>query len=201
MEGTKEADLITAVLMYAIRCLAEGDQAALRNMRFGPAEIEALREMSLADLYRIESLRAHCLEIGLNRQVYWPMIDHLREQRESEETLRTLIAADAPHEMVQVLYGLNTRDYTRLRRMMSVDPSVGRPSEPDEASSHRLWEAWSRRADGEETGLLTPAGYLELQQETEVPLRAIWNLTQRWAQYGNLTGHNEAETTQTGGNE
>ena len=201
MEGTKEADLVAAVLMYAIRCLAEGDQAALRNMKFGPSEIEALREMSLADLYRIESLRAHCLEIGLNRQVYWPMIDRLREQRESEETLRTLIAADAPHEMVQVLYGLNARDYTRLRRMLSVTPSVGRPSEPDEMSSHRLWDAWARRDDGEETGLLTPEVYLELQQETQVPLRAIWSLTQRWAQYGNLTGQNEEETTQVSNNE
>lgn len=201
MEGTKEADLVAAVLMYAIRCLAEGDQAALRNMKFGPSEIEALREMSLADLYRIESLRAHCLEIGLNRQVYWPMIDRLREQRESEETLRTLIAADAPHEMVQVLYGLNARDYTRLRRILSVTPSVGRPSEPDEKSSHRLWDAWVRRDDGEETGLLTPEVYLELQRETQVPLRAIWSLTQRWAQYGNLTGQNEEEIAQVSGNE
>ena len=201
MEGTKEADLVAAVLMYAIRCLAEGDQAALRNMKFGPSEIEALREMSLADLYRIESLRAHCLEIGLNRQVYWPMIDRLREQRESEETLRTLIAADAPHEMVQVLYVLNARDYTRLRRILSVTPSVGRPSEPDEKSSHRLWDAWVRRDDGEETGLLTPEVYLELQRETQVPLRAIWSLTQRWAQYGNLTGQNEEENAQVSGNE
>ena len=201
MEGTKEADLVAAVLMYAIRCLAEGDQAALRNMKFGPSEIEALREMSLADLYRIESLRAHCLEIGLNRQVYWPMIDRLREQRESEETLRSLVAADAPHEMVQVLYGLNARDYTRLRRILSVTPSVGRPSEPDEKSSHRLWDAWVRRDDGEETGLLTPEVYLELQRETQVPLRAIWSLTQRWAQYGNLTGQNEEENAQVSGNE
>ena len=81
MDGTKEADLITAVLMYAMRCLAEGDQTALRNMNFGIKEIEALREMRVADLYRVESLRAHCLEIGLNRQVYWPMIEHLSKQR------------------------------------------------------------------------------------------------------------------------
>ena len=191
MEGTKEADLVAAVLLYAIRCLAEGDQTALRSMKFGPREIEALREMNLADLYRIESLRAHCLEIGLNRQVYWPMIDRLREQRESEETLRTLIAADAPHEMVQILYGVNTRDYTRLRRILSVTPSVGRPAEPDETSSHRLWDAWSSLTEGERSGLLTPEGYLQLQRETDVPLRAIWNLTQRWAQYGNLTGRDD----------
>jgi len=58
MDSTKEADLVTAVLMYAMRCLAEGDQTALRNMNFGVKEIEALREMRIADLYRIESLRS-----------------------------------------------------------------------------------------------------------------------------------------------
>ena len=126
MEGTKESDLTAAVLIYAIRCLAEGDQAALRNMNFGPREIEALREMNLADLYRIESLRAHCLDIVLNRDVYWPMIEHLRRQRESEELQQVLIAADAPLEMMQTLFGLGSREYTRLRRMLTVDPSVPR---------------------------------------------------------------------------
>ena len=99
MEGTKESDLVTAVLMYAMRCLAEGDQAALRNMNFGVKEIEALREMRVADLYRIESLRAHCLEIALSRQVYWPLIEHLGEQRMMEDTIQALIIADAPQEM------------------------------------------------------------------------------------------------------
>jgi hypothetical protein len=111
MEGTKEADLVTAVLMYAMRCLAEGDQAALRNMNFGVKEIEALREMRVADLYRIESLRAHCLEIALNRQVYWPMIEHLSEQRALEDTIQALIAADAPQEMMQVLWTESARLY------------------------------------------------------------------------------------------
>jgi hypothetical protein len=188
MEGTKEADLVTAVLMYAMRCLAEGDQAALRNMNFGVKEIDALREMRIADLYRIESLRAHCLDIALNRQVYWPMIEHLSAQRAQEDTLQALISADAPQEMMQVLFGLNQRDYTRLRRTLLVDPAVGRPPELDEASSHRLWEVWSRRAEGEESGLLTPEQYLAIQAETSLSLRAIWSLTQRWAHYGNLNG-------------
>jgi len=201
MESTKESDLVTAVLMYAIRCLAEGDHAALHNMKFGPREIEALRDMNLSDLYRIESLRAHCLDIALNRQVYWPMIDHLRVQRESEDTLQSLIAADAPHEMLLILFGLNARDYSRLRRTLSVHPSVGRPPEADEESSHRLWQAWSSRVDGETTGLLAPAAYLELHRETEVSMRAIWSLTQRWAQYGNLTGQTDDNAAQVGGNE
>jgi hypothetical protein len=201
MQGTKEADLIIAVLMYAMRCLAEGDQTSLRNMNFGVKEIDALREMRVADLYRIESLRAHCLEIALNRQVYWPMIEHLAEQRTMEDTIQTLISADAPQEMMLILFGLNQRDYTRLRRTLLVDPAVGRPPELDEESSHRLWENWSELADGEETGLLAPAQYLDIHRQTGLPMRAIWNQTQRWAQYGNLDGQIEKEAVQAGTNE
>jgi hypothetical protein len=197
MEGTKEADLITAVLMYAMRCLAEGDQAALRHMNFGIKEIEALREMRVADLYRVESLRAHCLEIALNRQVYWPMIEHLSEQRTMEDTIQALTAADAPQEMMQVLFGVNPRDYTRLRRTLLVDPAVGRPPELDEASSHRLWEAWSGRVNGEASGLLTGDQYLDIQGETGLSMRAIWNLTQRWAEYGHLNGPIDDVAVQT----
>ena len=201
MEGTKEADLVTAVLMYAMRCLAEGDQTALRNMNFGVKEIEALREMRVADLYRVESLRAHCLEIALNRQVYWPMIEHLGEQRAMEDTIQALIIADAPQEMMQVLFGLNQRDYTRLRRTLSVELAIGRPPELDEESSHRLWEAWSARVDGEESGLLIPEQYLAIHGETGLSMRAIWNLTQRWAQYGNLNGPNDKVAVQAGTHE
>jgi hypothetical protein len=201
MEGTKEADLVTAVLMYAMRCLAEGDQVALRDMNFGIKEIEALREMRVADLYRIESLRAHCLEIALNRQVYWPMIEHLSEQRAMEDTIQQLIVADGPQEMMQVLFGLSPRDYTRLRRILLVDPSIGRPPELDEASSHQLWEAWYSRVDGEESGLLTPAQYLTIHEVTGLSMRAIWGLTQRWAQYGNLNGPQDADAVQSGAHE
>jgi hypothetical protein len=116
------------------------------------------------------------------------MIEHLSAQRAQEDTLQALISADAPQEMMQVLFGLNQRDYTRLRRTLLVDSAVGRPPELDEASSHRLWEVWSRRAEGEESGLLTPEQYLAIQAETSLSLRAIWSLTQRWAQYGNLNG-------------
>ena len=201
MQGTKEADLVIAVLIYAMRCLAEGDQTALRNMNFGVKEIEALRDMRVADLYRIESLRAHCLEIALNRNVYWPMIEHLAEQTKLEDTIQTLISADAPQEMMLILFGLNQRDYTRLRRTLLVNPSVGRPPELDEAGSHQLWEVWSELADGDETGLLTPAQYLDIHRKTGLPMRAIWNQTQRWAQHGDLHGEKIKVAQRQGANE
>ncbi|MCB1863427.1 MAG: DUF2857 domain-containing protein [Gammaproteobacteria bacterium] len=174
--------------MYALRCLAEGDQAALLNMNFGPREIEALRAMTLGDLYRVESLRAHCLRIRLDRQVYWPMVDNLQRQRQSEETQHNLIAADAPLEMMQTLFGFNAREYSRLRRSLSVDPAVGRPPEPDETTSHTLWAAWVARVDPETPELLAPDDYLELHRETGIGLRAIWHLTRQWSEYGDLKG-------------
>ena len=96
MSSNKEADLTSAVLLYAVRCLAEGDQQALRSMNFGPKELDALQGINLADLYRADALRVHCLKIDLDREVFWPMLAHLRHQRESEELQRTLIVADAP---------------------------------------------------------------------------------------------------------
>ncbi len=198
MEGTKEADLVTAVLLYAMRCLAEGDQAALRHMNFGIKEIESLRGLRVADLYRVESLRAHCLDIALNRQVFWPMIDHLAQQREMEDTIQTLIVADAPQEMMQVLFGLNQRDYTRLRRSLLVDPTVGRPCELDDASSQALWKSWSERADDDVSGLLNPQQYLDIHNETALSVRAIWHQTQRWAEYGNLNGPLDADAMAAG---
>ena len=52
MAGSKEAELVTAALLYAVRCHAEGDQLALRAMNFGPREVQALQGLDLADLAR-----------------------------------------------------------------------------------------------------------------------------------------------------
>jgi hypothetical protein len=187
MGATKEADLITAVLLYAIRCLADGDHGALRAMNFGPKEIEALRGMNLADLARFESLRAHCLEVGLNRPIYWTVVAHLRRERAAEALQQDLIKADAPFEMMQTFFGLSSREYTRLRRVLAAAPAVGRPPEADEASQQNLWAAWTRRRKNTDADLLTPEAYLELHRETGIGLRAVWTLTRRWSSFGDLT--------------
>ena len=186
MIGTKEADLVTAVLLYAMRCLAEGDQHALRAMQFGPQEIEALRELNLADLYRVNSLQAHCLAIHLDREVFWPMIANLQATREAEELQRDLIQADAPLEMMRSLFGMGSREYTRLRRMLALEPAVGRPPEPDEETSHKLWRALSAHVQPDADEPLNPKQYLMVHKESGAPMRAIWSLAQRWLDYGDV---------------
>ena len=184
--GTKESELVMAVMLYAIRCLSENDQHALRNMNFGPEEVAALRGLNLADLYRAGSLQAHCLDIRLNRDVYWPMLAHLRRERESEELQRDLIQADAPLEMMRSLFGLGSREYTRLRRMLTVEPAVGRPPEPDEETAHRLWRALATRMQTDTDNGTDPGVYLAVHHETGASLRAVWNLAQRMVEYGDV---------------
>ena len=178
MSATKEAELVTAVMLYAVRCFAEGDVHALHEMNFGPKELGALREISMGDLFRARELTAHCLRVRLNREVYWPMLEHLRRERESEELQRTLIEADAPLEMMQSLFGTGAHEYTRLRRLLTLSPAFGRTPEPDEAESAALWTAWQALAPatGEPT---TAAQYLELHRTTGVALRIVWNMVQR----------------------
>jgi hypothetical protein len=197
MAATKEADLINAVLRYAIRCLADGDRESLRAMNFGPKEIEALRGMHLADLPRLESLGAHCLEIDLNRDVYWTMVAHLQRERAAEALQHDLIKADAPFEMMQTFFGLSSREYSRLRRVLAAAPAVGRPPEADEASQQTLWDAWTRRRRGSDAELLTPVAYLDLHRETGIGLRAIWNLTRRWAALSDLGSPRNGRPTGT----
>lgn len=186
MIGTKEADLVTAVLLYAMRCVAEGDQHALRAMNFGPKEVEALRELNLADLYRVGSLQAHCLAIHLDRDVFWPMLANLRATREAEELQRDLIQADAPLEMMRSLFGVGSREYTRLRRMLALEPAVGRPPEPDEDTAHKLWRALSVHLQADADEPLDAKQYLVVHEESGAPMRAIWSVAQRWLQYGDV---------------
>jgi len=95
------------------------------------------------------------------------------------------------------LFGVGSREYTRLRRLLTVDPSIGRPAEPDEATSHAVWQAWSERVKEDPTVPLTPEDYLALGEDTGASMRAVWNLIQRWAEYGDPSLSHEGALPET----
>lgn len=78
-----------------------------------------------------------------------------------------------------------------------MDPSIGRPAEPDEATSHAVWQAWSDRVKKDPTASLTPEDYLALGEDTGASLRAVWNLIQRWAEYGDPSLPHEGVLAET----
>lgn len=182
MGRTKEAELISAVLMYAARCLAQGDHQALRSLNFGTREAEALRTLALSDLERLATVHGHCLHVALDRDSYWLVVGHLRRERELEDIQHALIRADAPFEMMRALFGLDSRAYTGQSSLAGVRPTVGRPPAPDEVTTHRLWDAWQARVAACHPDPLSPADYLVLHQETGISPRAIWQLTQGWSE-------------------
>ncbi len=184
MSRSKEADLVLAVLVYAIRSLAEGDLEALREMDFGPMELKALEDIELSDLHRADTLRAHCLKITLNRDVFLPMLNRLHTLQKIERMKRMLLTADAPLDMMSRLFGMSQRNYSRWRRTLVVEGATGRPPVPDEDKSNRLWEAVQERLAERERKVLSPGDFLDLTEETGLGLRVIWRLVKRWEKWG-----------------
>ncbi len=184
MSRTKEADLISALYLYASRCWAEGDLPALREMGFGREEIEDLLSLSLADIQRLCNVNGHPLKVELDRETFRLIVRHLHRERRNEESLRALIVADAPLPMMQTLYGMNGKEYTGWRQMLGMPPAAGRPPDADEEASHRVWHAWHALLGDRDPDELQPAEFLALHDDTQVPLRSLWNLVQRWSVRG-----------------
>ncbi|MCY3884107.1 MAG: STY4526/YPO1902 family pathogenicity island replication protein [Gammaproteobacteria bacterium] len=181
MIKTKEAELTSAVLMYAIRCIAEGDFAALRQMQVGNREIEAMKSIGIRDLFHAGSLRSHCVSIELNRDVFWSMIRYMKDQSEVDDHVQVLIERDAPFEMLREFYGMSTREYTRRRRERSDLTNAGRPHEPTDEEADRLWDEWHSVTEKDANGRLTDIGsYVSLSEKLSIPMRSIWLLTERW---------------------
>jgi hypothetical protein len=157
-------------------------------MQFGPREVDALQQLNITDLCRTGTLRGHCLQVQLDREVFWHLVERLRQQRESDQLQHALIQADAPQEMMRSLFGLGSKEYARWRRLLGLTAAVGRPCEPDEEPAHALWLAWQAKAEDDGEVLLTGEDYLALKDTTGLELRTIWSLTQRWATYGNPEG-------------
>ncbi|MCE2437619.1 MAG: DUF2857 family protein [Pseudomonadales bacterium] len=180
MKRTKEADLTISVLLYAMRCLAEGDSATLGRMRFGADEIEALKRLSVSDLYLADRLTAHCLDITLNRNVYWPLVRHVEKSKETEATIECLLKADAPREVFAKFYGINSRDYVARRKMHGMHTGVGRPSDLTERAAHQLWNAIESLGFSPDPEDLGPDQLLGLNERTGLPIRLIWRALNTW---------------------
>ena len=177
---TKEGSLVSAVLMYAMRCLTDGDLRSLQHMQIGEKEVEALRELKMRDFSRIEAMKVHCLSISLNRQVFWPMIDLLKRERKNEELLNELIEKNAPFDMLHELYGFSTREYAARRRHLPSNLGQGRPQLPERKVEDELYAAWRKMVDSRDTYDLNAIDYLDLHAQTGVSIRAVWSLVSKW---------------------
>ena len=176
----KAGEFVVALVIYAMRCIEDGEIEALVSMGFGPSDITALASLTFGDLKRIERLRKHCLDIRVDREAFRAIIQRARADGRSTEWEHALIRADAPFEMMRRLFGTTRNAYVKLREVFGVS-SVGRPRKPTEAEAALLWHALEQRLQESRRYPLAPADYLAISRQCAVPLRTVWRESKRIA--------------------
>ncbi len=183
----KETELMHSIILYCLRCHEEGDLHALGEMGFGPPEMRALMSLSAADQVRLASTKSHFMDIRLNREVYWRMIDYVDQENNRESTINKLITYDAPLPLMHALTGMGSKQYSLKRRQFGMLKSpVGRPPVPSDDTSKSVWDKLKSIAENSDS--FGPKQFLELYEglDKKVPLRVIWLLFHRWEREGAL---------------
>ena len=176
----KAGDFVVALVIYAMRCVEDGETDTLERMGFGPAEVASLAGLRFGDLKRIEKLRSHFVDIRVDRAAFADVIRRISGDGLSTEWEHELIRADAPRDMMRSLFGTSDRSYTKLRQLFGVS-SVGRPREPTEAESAELWQMIARRQREFRRETFLPADYVAISQQCDLPLRTVWREFKRMA--------------------
>lgn len=185
MNIRKEAELIRAIIVYCQRCQDEGDFYALNEMGIGPKEITAMRSLTTADALRLASTKSHFLNIKLNKEIYWRMIDYISRERDKEVLIDELILHEAPLPLMYALTGMGSKEYALKRRKCGFGAGLpGRPPTPPKDVSDSLWEVL--RSTMRKTSILGPQEYLDIYRKLEmkVPIRVIWHQISLWERDG-----------------
>lgn len=179
---TKEAQLLTAVLTYIARCIAENDRSALQKLGLGLQEVDAFSQLGPVDLQRLvaSAARLPLLEIRcdpeqLRRRIHWVLTEQAQDQ-----TQQALIQADAPSSLLMTCYGMGKTEYARHRQWLGLQSRGGRPRLPDPETVARIRQTWDELVQGILPEAIIPEYYLRLHQRTGVPLRILWPLIQEW---------------------
>lgn len=125
--------------------------------------------------------RSYALKVRFDPKILRVVLAHVAQTTRDEALQRALIGEDASRAMMRSLFGMGSREYTRLRSQLAVESGVGRPVALDEADEHRLWHALAGRLRQDPERPLEPEAVLEVHDETGLTVRAIWSHAQRWA--------------------
>lgn len=174
-------ELTAAVLRYAALCIANGDEDALRELRLDPEQVREVGALTLDELANLETVHTHCFEVRLDLRRFQILMGRLVRARQAQELRLALIEADAPRLMMQALFGMQERDYSRTRRLAGVTTGAGWPPSLDEQTEHRLWRALADCVSTNPQRPLEPDQYLRAHRQHGVPMRSLWTYTQRWA--------------------
>jgi hypothetical protein len=173
---SEHGELIFDVLRYATRLLAEGDESTLMVMGFTAEQIRSIETLTLKSLQRVGALSSHFLDFRVDATCFARVMRRIEQEREDEALKDELLRAGAPIRMMHHFWGMTSRDCAERRRVLDIEPPIGRPALADDGALERLWHLWQdTNAMGDER-----RRYLELAQRSELPLSVIWIAVEEW---------------------
>jgi ParB family protein of integrating conjugative element (PFGI_1 class) len=120
---------------------------------------------------------------AIDRDLFRRLINYVSQLRALKGIRDELLTHDAPLTLMHHFFGMDSTEYAERGRALGLVCTVGRPSEPTEAEEATLWKAYEalNLPNGAD---LTPGDYLRLYKATEIPLRTLWMVIQRWLAQG-----------------
>jgi hypothetical protein len=170
-----------AVLCHAALSFV-ATEAGHNNPRLGEAiglrsdQLDRIQKLSVVALMKMAELSVGCIQLRFDPNVIDSLLGDVDAEIEQEELIETFVREGASRDMMAAIFGLNRRDFARIRRSMDVELAKGRIREltPDEAD--RVFEVWQDLG-----GRHDPETYLALARSIELPLRVIWEeLTKKY---------------------
>ncbi|WP_419603880.1 STY4526/YPO1902 family pathogenicity island replication protein [Thiolapillus sp.] len=165
------------VLDHLINSIASGDHTIANQLGIPPAMIAPLTDLRPAEINRLAELRG-CVRITLDVPALSRLLDRLMQDRSKEQLVQELIRRGAPQPMLYSLFQLTSREATALRYVLGLPGSPGRTREPTEEEEHRVWKTMQKLAMTADR--MTPQDWVDLQDETGVPLRVLWAMVNEW---------------------
>lgn len=172
-----DSQLAYHVMLYAIQALSDGDLAAIEDLDFTSDEVHQLSQLSVKALRHLSRLAGHFIVVKTDHDCFAKMMNHLHYEIENEALQDELIHHEAPIIMMNCLFGMSSSEYIQRQKLLGVPRrGAGRPAMLEEEDETRVWQSWANTDES----LPLPQRYLQVAQETRLPLRTLWSLIQSW---------------------
>jgi Protein of unknown function (DUF2857) len=174
--SARHGELIVDVIRHATRLLAEGDESALTALGFTPEQIRCLEALTLKSVHRLGQLSAHFLDFRLDPACFIRVMRRVEQENEDQALQDALLRAGAPIRMMHHFWGMTSRDCAERRRVLDIEPPIGRPAHADDPDLEHLWHLWQATDDIPDER----RRYLVLAERSQLPLSAIWTVVEDW---------------------
>lgn len=188
----EHGELVFDVLRYATRMLVQGDESTLMAMGFSPDQIRSLETLTLKSLQRVGELSSHFLDFRIDPVCFSRVLRRIEQENEDEVLKDALLQAGAPIRMMHRFWGMTSHDCAERRRVLGIDPPIGRPGSADSAALERLWHLWQDTADMSDER----RRYLEVARRSDLPLSVIWTAVEEWRDANAASGAQESRVVE-----